>query len=504
MTTRYREILRLRSLGNSTKEIEAGAGCSVDTVRRVVKAALEKGLEWPLPESLGDDAIKRIIYPEKFGKRKGFLEPDYENIHKELKRKGVTRALLYEEYQDKCRAAGVEFCSSTTFNAGYAEWADSQNLTMHIGRKPGQKMEVDWAGTKMNILDRNTGELVDVYIFVACMPFSGKLYAESFFRMDSECWLTAHVHALDFYGGVPLEIVPDNCKTAVTSHKRNSPLVINKAYENFAHHYGCSIIPTRVRKPKDKANVEAGVGLITRRVIAPLRNRTFFTLGELNAAISEKVAQINSAQFARKPGSRASVFELQEQSELAPLPKTPFQVCNWESVTVRSDYHVAVRGCFYSVPYEYIRKTVDVRITQSNVEVFFHGIRIASHARSFEANDWVTDKHHMPENHVSYLEWNIDGIVKRAEDIGPSCARVVVLVMSPNRSSKQALGQGKSLLCLANRYGAEILEEACTKSLKIGEGLACSVASVECICKALYSSKGDVEDGSVANVGVIA
>lgn len=493
---RYREILRLNALGNTIADVAAGAKCSTDTVRRVLKKAKEHGLEWPLPPSIGDEAIKRVIYPDKYGKRGLFKEPDYEYVHKELKRKGVTRTLLYEEYCDQCRASNTPFCSATTFNEGYHSWAQTNNITMHIERRPGQKMEVDWAGTKMHIIDRDTGEVVDVNIFVACLPFSGKLYAEGFFRMDSESWLTAHVNALNFYGGVPLEIVPDNCKTAVISHNKSSDVVINKAYADFADYYGCAIIPARVKKPKDKANVEAGVGLVTRRIIAALRNRTFFSLGELNAAILEKISHVNTAPFARKPGSRASIFDSQEKDELAPLPKTPFQVCSWESVTVRSDYHVAVHGCFYSVPYEYIRKVVNVRITQTNVEIYFHDIRIASHLRSFEPNDWVTNKKHMPENHISYLDWSVEGIEEQLWTIGPACARAAALLMSAKENSKQAVGQGRALLGLANRFGKGILEQSCEQVLKIGDEQVCSLEAIECLCEATYNAQGNIEDSS--------
>lgn len=492
--TRYREIMRLHSLGQPNRDVAAAVGCSASTVGRVLKAIRKSGLEWPLPESMGDDAIRRIIYPDRYAKRSSFEDPDYKWVHEQLKRKGVTRSLLYEEYCDLCRETGGSPCSRTTFNKGYEAWASSQNITMHIERKPGQKMEVDWAGTKMEIIDRDTGEAVPVSVFVACMPFSGKLYAEGFLGMDSESWLSAHVHAFDFYGGVPEELVPDNCKTAVTSHARGKDPVLNRSYSDLAEHYGCAVCPARVRRPKDKANVEAGVGLVTRRAIAALRDRTFFTLGELNAALAEKVAAINAAQFTRKPGSRSSVFESQERPELSPLPKAPFQVCSWERATVRGDYHVAARGSFYSVPFEYAGKVVDIRITQSAMEIFYQDVRIASHPRSYEGHSFTTNRAHMPENHVEYLEWNAEGLAKRAAGVGPACERAASVIMGGQKTRQKAIGQGKSLLALASRFGAAILEAACEKALEIGGGLAVTVDQVECICAATYRADGDIED----------
>ena len=286
---RYREIMRLHSLGQPAQSIAAAAGCSRKTVNNVLRAAKNAGLSWPLPEDFGDAAIRQTIYPSKYARQTNYIEPDYQQVHEQLKGKGVTRALLYEEYCDACRAQGADSCSRSTFNKGYELWTASRNLTMHIERRPAEKMEVDWAGTKMQVIDRDTGEVVPVDVFVACLPFSGKLYAEGFFGVDSECWLLAHVHAFDFFGGVPKELVPDNCKTAVISHVRGCDVVLNRAYSDLASYYGCAISPARVRHPKDKANVEAGVGMVTRHAIAPLRNRAFFTLGELNAALLEKI-----------------------------------------------------------------------------------------------------------------------------------------------------------------------------------------------------------------------
>lgn len=490
--TRYREILRLHGLGNPIGEIAAAAGCHRNTAKRVIEKAEAAGLEWPLPEELGDAQLSRILYPDKYGKHGDYVEPDYDWVHRELKRKGVTRSLLYCEYRDACKAAGADACSITTFNHGYADWAARKSVVMHVERRPGQKMEVDWAGTAMHLVDRDTGELVDVYVFVACMPFSGKLYVEGFLGMDSECWLAAHVRALDFFGGVPEELVPDNCRTAVTKHTRDV-LLVNRAYADLASYYGCSVVPARVRRPRDKANVEAGVGIVTRRAIAALRDRTFFTLAELNAALQAKVAEVNESRFSRKPGSRSSVFDAQEREALAPLPAAPFQVCSWERATVRSDYHVPARGGFYSVPFEYIGKVVDVRVADTAVEVFYDDVRIASHPRLFDEHSYSTKRDHMPENHIDYIEWNVEGLARRAADVGPACERVMTAILSAQETKKQAIGQGKSLLALAGRYGSTVLESACAQMAEAGLSRA-SVAAVECLCRATFKAHGDVED----------
>ena len=439
--TKYREIIRLHSLGNSPTEIAASIGCDRKTAKRAIELAEESGLVWPLPNELGDVAIKRLLYPKKYGPRGQFLRPDYEWVHRELKRKGVTRTLLYEEYCDSCKATGKNPCSQSTFNNDYAKWATTRNVTMHIKRRPAEKMEVDWAGTKMQTTDRTTAELLDVYVFVACLPFSGKLYAEGFFAMDSECWLTAHVHAFDYYGGVPAELVSDNCKTAVTKHTRDQ-VVINKAYSDLAAYYGCAVMPARVRQPKDKANVEIGVGIITRQVIASFRDRVFFSLGELNAALIARVEEINNMQFAKKPTSRNSIFETQEKDVLSALPATAFSVCSWERATVRGDYHVALKGNFYSVPFEHAKRVVDIRSTMQSVEIFCSDVRIASHIRSFGEGEFITSSAHMPENHKSYLEWNADGLLKQAGYVGDATKRIMAILMGSQDTKHKSLGQG--------------------------------------------------------------
>jgi hypothetical protein len=253
-------------------------------------------------------------------------------------------------------------------------------------------------------------------------------------------------------------------------------------------------MPARVRRPKDKANVEIGVGVITRHAIAALRDRVFFSLGELNAALAAKVDEINAMQFAKKPATRSSVFESQEKEALSALPVVPFAVCIWERATVRSDYHVFAKDNFYSVPFEHANRVVDVRITMTSVEVFCNDVRIASHVRNFDEGEFVTLSAHMPENHRSYLEWNAGGLMKQAESIGSATQRTIALLMAEQETKHRSLGQGKSLLALAGRYGAVILEDACAKQLELSDAEHASAKAIEYLCKAAYATKGDIED----------
>ena len=261
---RYREIIRLHAEGLNNTEAVASVGCSRETVRQTVRLAGGAGLSWPLPEGVGDARLMRLLHPGLCGKSGDCPEPDWERVHVELARKGVTVTLPYGEYRDSCAASGRNPCSFTTLCRHCDDWCESSSVVVRVRRRPGETLEVDWAGARMHLVDRDTGEIVDVHVSVACLPFSKYLYAEGFLSMDEESWLTAHVHAPDFIGGVPEQLVPDNCKTAVTSHVRGRPAVVNRSYADMAEHYGCAVVPTRVRAPRDKANVEAGVGVVTR------------------------------------------------------------------------------------------------------------------------------------------------------------------------------------------------------------------------------------------------
>lgn len=491
--TKFREILRLASLGQTLPDIARGADSTVKTVKRTLEKCAEKGLYWPLPDELSNENIYRLLYPDKRGDRPAYVIPDYEKIHGELKKKGVTRALLYEEYAADCKQRQLTPCSATTFNTGYARWAQDQNVVMHIDRKPAQKMEVDWAATKMPVVERATGEVYDVFVFVACLPFSGKIFAEGFFSMESQCWLCAHIDAFDYFGGLPEQLVPDNCKVAIIKNTAKE-CILNRAYADLAAYYGCAVVPARPRRPRDKANVEAAVGIVTRHAIAALRNETFFSLGELNAALAAKVEKINSMPFAKKPGSRNSVFESQEKQALSPLPAQPFSVCTWSRGTVRSDHHVAAAGCFYSVPFEYSRKVVDVRITLNTVEIFFEGVRIASHVKSKGEHVFVTCDEHRPENHRAYLEWNTEGLMKRAKNIGTSTERAMASLLGQEKTKKRSLGAGRSLLALARRYGDSVLERSCAEAISISHSASPTTEVIECLCKANYEKLGNVED----------
>jgi transposase len=307
--------------------------------------------------------------------------PDCEHIHRELAKSGVTLSLLWSEYCEVCRLNQEIPLKYTQYCNYYRKYAAVTKATMHIQRKPGDQLEVDWAGQTAQIVDKDTGEVLPVYVFVAALPSSQYAYVEGFLSQNQESWIAAHVNAFNHFGGVTKVLVPDNLKTGVDKASWYSP-VINKTYHEMAEHYGTAVLPARVRRPKDKATVEGIVGNISTWIIAALRNQTFFSLSELNTAISEKLIDFNSKPFQKKPGSRLSTFLAEEKHVLQPLPVTSYELATWKVATVQFNYHISVDKMQYSVPYEYIKQKVDVRVTRGIIEVFFHHLFPPSFTRS--------------------------------------------------------------------------------------------------------------------------
>lgn len=461
--TNYRQILRLHSLGLNKTQIAQSCGCSRTTVIQVLRRAEERCLCYPLPESISDKELSDLLFPQPSSKPE-YKMPDYEYVHREMQKSGVTLNLLWLEYCEACRTADELPYQLTQFKKYYRDYTAKTNATMHLNHKPGEIMQVDWAGDTASVIDSGTGEVIPAYVFVSSLPYSGYAYVEAFFSMNQESWTTAHVNAFRYYGGVTRILQCDNLKTGVDKHSKNE-VRLNKAYAELAEHYNTAIVPCRVRSPKDKAMVEGTVGVISTFILAALRNRRFLSLRELNEAIQERLYEFNHKPFQKKDGSRASLFE-EERAFLMPLPPRPYELSAWKVATVSPNYHISVEKMNYSVPYEYIKQKVDVRITKSTVEVFFGGNRICSHPRLYgRANQYSTTESHMPENHQRYVQWNGDRFCKWAAQIGPHTNTVVAAILGSYKVEQQGYKTCLGLLKLADKYSPERLENACKKAL---------------------------------------
>lgn len=464
--TQYREIIRLHSLKFSERNIALSCSVSRNTVSKVLKKAEGINLSWPLNATMTDEVLEKMFFPKERSATNKRM-PDYAYIRKELLRNGVSKKLLWTEYCEDCQMNGEEPLMYSQFCYYIQQDEQKRRATMHIPRKPGEQVEVDWAGDPAHIIDPDTGEITDVWLFVGVMTYSQYAYAEAFINEQQKAWITAHVHMYEFFGGVAKILVPDNCTTAV-NHQQNSwyTPALNTTYHEMAEHYDTAIIPARVRRPKDKPNAEGSVGNISTWITAALRNEQFFSLAELNATIREKLKKFNSNLFQKKEGSRLSLFLGEEKPLLAPLPATSFELCDWKTATVQFNYHIAVDKMYYSVPYQYIRNKVDVRITDTTVEIFLNHNRIASHRRLYgRPGQYSTVTEHMPEDHQKYLEWNGDRFRKWAAQIGTNTNEVVNGILASGRVEQQSYRSCMGLLKLAEKYSTDCLEEACRKAL---------------------------------------
>ena len=383
---------------------------------------------------------------------------------------GVTKKLLWTEYMEECHQNGEAPLMYSQFCYYIQQDESKRRATMHIKRKPAEQVEVDWAGDCAKLTDPDTGKTTDAYIFVGVMTYSQYAYVEAFPDEKQAAWINAHIHMYEYFGGVARITVPDNCKTAVIHNNGWKDQRINAVYHEMAEHYGTAIIPARVRTPRDKSVAEGSVGNISTWITAALRNEQFFTIAELNAEIWKRLKDFNRRPFQKKEGSRYTLFLQEELPLLAPLPTARYELAEWKQATVQFNYHISVAGMQYSIPYEYIGKKVNVRITGSVIEVFYNQNRIASHQRLYgRKGQYSTVTEHMPKDHQEYLEWNGARFRKWAERIGINTYKVINGLLLSKRVEQQSYKACMGLLKLAEKYSPAQLEAACQTALTYTE-----------------------------------
>lgn len=463
--TRYREILRLHSRGISQRGVAASCQCSRNTVAKVVARAKEMSISWPLKDELTDSDLEKMLFPGEEPQSSSRRPLDLEYIHKEMVKPGVTLRLLWTEYCTACRLNNEQPLMYSQFCYHYQKFAGTKRATMHIARRPGEQIEVDWAGQTAAIINDETGEIIPAYIFVAAFSYSQYAYVEAFLSRNQESWLAAHVNMYRYFGGVSKLLVPDNLKTGVERADWYNP-TINKTYHEMAEHYDTAVLPARIMKPRDKPNAEGAVGTVSTWILAALREQKFFSLSELNRAVFEKLAILNSKPFQKKEGSRLSVFLEQEKPFLLPLPMAPYELATWKIATVQLNYHIAVDLMNYSVPYEYIHHKVDVRVTRQVIEVFFNNHRICSHPRLYgPPGQYSTTDSHMPPNHQAFIQWNAVRFIAWSQKIGPNTETAVKAILASHKIEQQGYKSCLALIKLADKYSVGRVEAACKKAL---------------------------------------
>ena len=477
---KIREVLRLKfDLHFSDRDTGRSVKVARSTVQEYVRRARQAGLTWPLPAELTDLQLEVLLFqkPDEVASQ-ARAEPNWAYIDQELHRKGMTRQLLWEEHHRQ-HPESVQYA---TFARNYRAWKGTVGLSMRQIHRAGEALFVDYAGLTLAITDPKTGVVHPGQVFVATLGASDYTYAEVTRTQSSEDWLSSHVRALAFFGGVPEIIVPDNLKAGVTHASRYEP-ELNRAYAEFAEYYGVAVIPARVRKPKDKALVEVHVQIVERRLLAPLRDRTFFTLSDANQALWALLSTLNTQAFQKRPGSRRSEFEALDQPLLRPLPLAPFEVATWLRTTVGLDYHASVLGHAYSVPHQLAKTAVDVRLTAHLVELFQAGQRIAVHQRATmgtSASRQTTLHDHLPPHHRYAREQTEAHLLRQAEQVGPAALGVIQTIFGTDRHVEVQRRVASGILRLERRFGAARLEAACRRALAVQ---TFTVQSLESILK---------------------
>lgn len=458
---KIREVLRLKAEGFSDRQIAKAIGSARSTVQECLRRAREAQLSWPLPAEFDEAVLQEKLYRREVPLSRT-PQPDFAELHRELRRAGVTRMLLWEEY----KARHPDGWQYSVFCDQYRRWLTRQELVLRREHAPGEKLFVDYAGETVPIVDRYSGESREAQIFVAVLGCSNLTYAEPTWTQALPDWLASHVRTLEYLGGVPRAIVPDNLKSGVSKAHRYEP-ELNPAYHDFAEHYGVAILPARVRKPRDKAKVETGVLVVERWILARLRHCTFFSLGELAAAIGELLERLNTRPFKKAAGSRRTRFEELERAALKPLPIRPYEFGEWKKAKVHPDYHIEVARAYYSVPYRLIGERVDVRLTASGVEVFHRGKLVAAHARAGERGVRSTRRAHRPAGHVEIIDRSLEQTLMRAQAIGAATAELIRQQARRRLHPEETLRSAQGILRLARDFTAADLERACERALEL-------------------------------------
>jgi len=461
---KIKEVLRLHYESHvSQRSISKSLGISVSTVCVYLKLARTAGITWPLPDNLDEESLYQTLYRPVEASKKERLLLDLEAVYRELRRKGVTRLLLWREYRDKY----PDGLSYTQFCVKYRAYVKQAEPVMRQIHKAGEKCFVDYSGLTMPWISMDTGEIHEAQIFVGTLGASSYTYVEASATQNLEDWINAHINLLKFFGGCPSILVPDNLRSGVKNAHLYDP-DINPNYQCFGEHYGIAIVPARVAEPKDKAKVESAVGFVERTILAPLRNHTFTSIDEINNAIKPLLAKLNDAPFQKLPGTRKQLFESLDKPALKSFPEEHYEYAIWKKARVHIDYHIEFEKHYYSVPYKHISHNVELRVTRKLLEVFYKSRRIAAHVRHEKPYEFTTIKEHMPKSHQFQREASPELILKNARKIGESTLRFVENMVANRAFPEQAYRACLGVLRLGKRFGEDRLEKACAYADAVG------------------------------------
>jgi len=472
---KIREVVRLSQvLGLSQRQVARSVRLGQSTVWDYLMRFRASNLGWEQLEALDDEALEQRLFPsERVSSERSRSLPDWPEIHQELKAKGVTRSLLWEEYRERHPGGyGLSrFCDL------YRAWKKKLDVSLRQDYVGGERLFVDYAGETIDVADPRTGDVTAAQIFVSVLGASNYTYAEATWTQDLRDWTSSHVRAFEAIGGVVELVVPDNLKSGVTKPNWYEPDV-NQTYTELAEHYGVAVLPARVRRPRDKAKVESGVLQVERWILARLRHQRFFSLRELNESIRALLVELNDRPLKVLGVSRRELYERVDRPALQPLPKSRYEFAEWKKVRVAPDYHVELEGHYYSVPYQLVREQLDLRFTDHTVEVLRRAKRMAAHLRSRQRGKHTTLREHMPKAHQAYLAWTPRRLVEWAHKTGPSTAQLVEQILQTRPHPQQGFRSCLGVMRLGKRYGDERLEAACQRSLQLQSYSYQSVKSI--------------------------
>ena len=459
--TKVKEIIRLHEEGGmSLRQIAKAVNKSRPVVTNILTIWKELNCTFQEIKDLPDSKLEeKIFHMRKPSSKAEELKERFPYYAMELKKKGVTLQLLWEEYIQQ-NPGGLK---STQFCLHFQQWREDEKISMHIDHKAGDKMYVDYAGHRMELTNPKTGEKIPVEIFVAILPASQLTYAEAAESQNQESFMRSNERAIRYFGGVPSAIVTDNLKSGVIKPCIYEP-ELNALFADFAEYYRTAILPARVRKPKDKAHVENAVKIVYRRIFAPLRNRQFHTLKELNMAIAEKLEDHNNRKLSKMTVSRRELFEETERKELRSLPieSYPLQEIQPDSL-VEFNYHVTLKKDkhYYSVPYLYRRKRVKLVYDDRNVTIYHDNVRIVRHFRNRSPHCYSTLNAHMPPRHSFANDWNPEKLKWWAGNVGEDTNRVITYILDSKTHPEQAYKSCMGILNQVKKYGETVLNQAC-------------------------------------------
>ena len=456
-----KEILRLKlSAKLSHDQVACALKVSKGVITKYVTLASASGLDWPTISTLEESTLEQRLLGKPEPSLSVFAVPDYGRIHHEMRRKGMTLMLLWEEYQ--AEFSNQKTWRYTQFCEHYRNFCGKLKRSMRQIHRAGEKLFIDYAGPTIGLTDDSRA-----HIFVSALGASKYTYACATPHETMVDWLESTAKALTFYGGCTELIVPDCPRALIANANRYEPKV-NETVLDFARHYSTSFLPARPRSPRDKPLAESAVQVIERWIMMRLRHQKFANVHEVNTAILPLLKLLNDKPFQKLPGSRASVFAELDAPALRPLPAQRYEFASFKKVTVDINHHVSVEKHYYSVPHALVGRTVEARITRSTVEILYRGQRVASHARDDQLGGFSTVKAHMPAAHRAHLEWTPKSLVAWGLTIGPATAVVVTRLLEEHTHPEHGYRSCLGLRGLAKRYSKPRLETACTLALQLG------------------------------------